>query len=153
MFDQLNFPEAKIPVRQHGGGFELLDITRRVWLGYTPEEWVRQHVIHFLIDHQNVPVSLIAVEMPIKVNNLERRCDIVVFNNRGKPAMVVECKASGVRLSQGTIDQAGRYNTTLKAPYLMVTNGIKHFAFEIDFENQTTEPLKQIPDYELLLRH
>ncbi|HKK59002.1 MAG TPA: type I restriction enzyme HsdR N-terminal domain-containing protein [Salinivirga sp.] len=153
MYEKLNLPKADIQIRQNAKVSEIFDVVRKLWLPYTPEEWVRQNILHFLINYQDVPPSLIAVEMPIKVNRMERRCDIVVYSRSGKPAMIVECKAPGVKVTQKTVDQAGRYNLTLKAPYLMVSNGLKHYAFSIDFENESTTALKSIPDYSSLLRH
>ncbi len=153
MCQSLSFPHLEVMVRNLGAQKQIFDFVRRRWLKYTPEEWVRQNVVHYLVKYKNVPASLLAIEMPIKLNQMERRCDIVVFNNKGKPAMVVECKAPDVKLAQKTIDQAGRYNITLKAPYLMVTNGLNHYAFSIDFDNECTTALKSIPDYDSLLRH
>lgn len=150
---QLNFPGSAVQIRQSERGLEIFDVTRFLWISYSPEEWVRQRTIHYLIDYLHVPAGLIAVEMPIQINKMQRRCDLVVYNQTGKPKMIVECKAPTVKISQSTVDQAGRYNLALNAPYLMVTNGIKHFAFQINFENQQTSALHEIPDYNQLSMH
>ncbi len=153
MEPELNFPEYDIAVRQNGSFEEVFDIARRRWCINTPEEWVRQHTIHYLINEKNIPVSLVAVEMPVKINSMDRRCDIVVYSNTGKPKMIVECKAPAVKISQSVVNQAGEYNSSLKAPFLMVTNGLKHFVFQIDFEKHSTNSLNQIPDYNYLSMH
>lgn len=150
---ELNFPPYIIKTRTETNRTEVFDIVRNTWILLTPEEWVRQHVLHFLVYENNIPKSLIAVEMPIKMNNMQRRCDIVVFTNSGKPKMIIECKAPQIKLTQSAADQAGRYNLTLKTPFLVITNGIQHFSFLIDFENQKTKSLDLIPNYDYLLRH
>ncbi|PLX24944.1 MAG: restriction endonuclease subunit R [Salinivirgaceae bacterium] len=153
MFETLNLPETDIKVRNQEHEVQVFDIVRQQWLNYTPEEWVRQSIVHFLIKYQKVPSSLIAIEMPIKVNKLNRRCDIVVYSNNGKPKLIVECKASTVKISQTALEQVSQYNIALKVPFLMVTNGLQHFAFKIDFANGTTTQLNEIPDYDFLLKH
>lgn len=153
MFETLNLPTSNIKVRNLGDQVQIFDFIRQQWLNYTPEEWVRQSFVHFLVNYQGFPASLIALEMPIKVNKMNRRCDIVAYTKTGKPKMIVECKAPQVKISQTTMEQASQYNTTLQVPYLLVTNGIDHYAFLIDFEQGTTEQLLEIPTYDLLLMH
>lgn len=153
MEEHLNFPEYDIRKRIIESRSEVFDNVRNVWILLTPEEWVRQNIIHYLINENKIPKSLIAVEMPIKMNSMQRRCDIVVYTKSGKPKMIVECKAPSVKINQQTVDQASRYNLTLKVPFLLVTNGLQHYSFFIDFENKTTEVLKTIPDYPYLLKH
>ncbi len=130
--------------REKEGRLEVFDPIRKKWLRLTPEERVRQQFVLFLLSVKNIPASHIAVEKAITVNGLKRRYDVVVFDAAGKPWMVVECKAPGVHLSQAVIEQAGRYNKTLRAPILGVTNGSTHFFFTIDFE---TEEIRPIPDF------
>ncbi len=153
MNTQLNFPEYNLSLKQNGVEQEVFDIVRHKWILNTPEEWVRQNAIHYLINEKQIPASLIAVEMPIKINSMDRRCDIVIYSNKGKPKLIVECKAPAVKISQAVVNQAGEYNSTLKAPFLMVTNGLKHFVFQINFEKQSTNALNQIPDYDYLSMH
>jgi hypothetical protein len=153
MFEALNLPKSDIKVRNLGDQVQIFDFIRKQWLNYTPEEWVRQSFVHFLVNYQGFPSSLIVIEMPIKVNKMNRRCDIVTYTNSGKPKMIVECKAPNITISQNTLEQASQYNTTLQVPYLLVTNGNEHYAFLIDFENGATKQLLEIPTYDLLLRH
>lgn len=153
MFESLNLPEADIKVRTLNDEVQIFDVIRQLWLKYTPEEWVRQSIVHYLVHNQKFPASLISIEMPIKVNNMQRRCDIVAYINTGKPKMIVECKAPRIKISQKTLEQASQYNLTLKVPFLMVTNGFQHYVFKIDFEKGTTTQLNEIPYYELLSMH
>lgn len=113
----------------------------------TPEEWVRQHYVQFLIIEKKYPISLIALEKQFTINNRKKRTDILVFNTDGKHEIIVECKAPQIKITQTTFDQIARYNLELKANYLIVTNGLEHFYCKMDFENETYIFLKDIPDY------
>ncbi len=113
----------------------------------TPEEWVRQHYVSFLIDEKKYPVSLIALEKQLTINNRKKRTDILVFNKEGNHEIIVECKAPSIKITQDTFDQIARYNLKLKANYLIVTNGLEHFYCRMDFEKETYIFLKDIPDY------
>ncbi len=114
----------------------------------TPEEWVRQHFVQFLIDVKKYPVSLIALEKQLVINNRKKRTDILIFNSEGKHDIIVECKAPSIKITQDTFDQIARYNLKLRANYLIVTNGLSHFYCKMDFENETYVFLKEIPDYQ-----
>ena len=116
----------------------------------TPEEWVRQHTIQYLIQECKYPKSLINVEKQVKINGMNKRYDIVIFNSDGSIFLVVECKQPDVAISQNTFDQIARYNFTLKATYLMVTNGINHYFCQMDFENKKYIFLSELPQYENL---
>jgi len=113
----------------------------------TPEEWVRQHVLRFLLEEKNYPASLIAVERQLKIHTRTKRTDIVVYNTQGTPEVLIECKAPSVKITQDAFDQIARYNLTANASYLMVTNGLSHFFCQIDAENETYVFLKDIPEY------
>ena len=114
----------------------------------TPEEWVRQHVVEYLVQEKGAPRSLIAVEMTLTYNRLSKRADIVVFKRSGQPGLVVECKAPEVSISQETFDQVARYNMQLQVPYVVVTNGINHYFCLIDRSAQTYSYLREIPAYD-----
>ena len=114
-----------------------------------PEEWVRQHCLHYLIEEKKYPKSLINVEKELKFNQLKKRYDIVVFNSDGNVHLVVECKAPNININQDTFDQIARYNLVLNATYLMVTNGINHYYCQMDYNNKTYNFLKEIPSYSL----
>ena len=127
--------------RENDGRTEVFDPIRKKWLVLTPEERVRQQLILFLLNVKKIPASHISVERSITVNGLTRRYDLVVFAPEGNPWMVVECKAPEVEITQAVVEQAGRYNKTLRAPILGVTNGSAHFFFTIDFETEKIRPL------------
>lgn len=113
----------------------------------TPEEWVRQHFVQFLIDEKKYPISLIALEKQLTINNRKKRTDILVFNASGKHEIIVECKAPSIKITQDTFDQIAKYNLKLKANYLIVTNGLEHFYCKMDFEKETYIFLKEVPDF------
>ena len=125
----------------------IFDKLRKKYMVLTPEEWVRQHFVHFLIDKKNYPTSLIALEKQLTINNRKKRTDILVFNSEGTPEIIVECKAPSIKITQDTFDQIARYNLKLQANFLIVTNGLEHFYCKMDFENETYIFLKEIPDY------
>jgi len=112
-----------------------------------PEEWVRQHCVHYLMTEKKYPKTLINVEKELKVNGLSKRYDIVVFNPNGSIHIIVECKAPKIKINQTTFDQIARYNLALNATYLMVTNGLEHYYCQMDFENERYVFLKDIPNY------
>ena len=144
---QLNLPASELKIRKTKGRDEVFDYIRKKYVALTPEEWVRQHFIRYLVSKKNVPASLINVEASLKVNRMQKRSDLVVYNNMGKPRMIVECKAPEIKITQDVFDQVAIYNMTLNVPYLVVTNGIEHFACRIDQRNSTYEFLREIPDY------
>ena len=144
---QLNLPASELKIRIMNGKNEVFDSIRRRYVALTPEEWVRQHFIGYLVHGRNVPSSLISVESSLKYNRLNKRSDIVVYNNLGKPRMIIECKAPEIKITQDVFDQVAIYNMTLNVPYLVVTNGLEHFACHIDQLNSTYEFLKDIPDF------
>lgn len=128
--------EYSLKIRKKEGRDEVFDHIRRKWLVLTPEERVRQQLILYLLNVKQVPLTHISVERAITVNGLTRRYDLVVYGLDMKPQMVVECKAPKVKITQEVVEQAGRYNKTLHAPVLGVTNGKEHFFFSIDFETE-----------------
>ncbi len=130
--------------REREGKTEVFDPIRKKWLVMTPEERVRQQLILFLLNVKRIPASHLSVERAITVNGLTKRYDLVVFGQDMKPHMVIECKAPHVELTQEVITQAGRYNKTLRAPILGVTNGSAHFFFTIDFKTEEIRPLTDL---------
>jgi hypothetical protein len=124
-----------IKTRINQARLEIFDPVRLKWVQQTDEELVRQHFICFLITEKKIPKSHISVEKQIVVNGLSKRYDIVVYDSMGKPEMVIECKAPHVKITQEVMEQAGRYNSTLKAPIIGITNGLEHRFFRIDFES------------------
>lgn len=128
---ELSLPAFEYKVKKKNETVMIFDIIRKKYVVLTPEEWVRQHIVHYLIEHKNFPSISIALEREIDLYGLRRRFDIVVFERNGNPYLVIECKAPSVRLTQQVFDQAFRYNITLCAPYVAVSNGIRHFCGKI----------------------
>jgi hypothetical protein len=143
----LNLPTFAAKIRKNGHGMEILDPLRKKYVALTPEEWVRQHFVNYLVTEKNYPASLIANEAGIKLNSLTRRCDTVVYNNRLEPVMIIEYKEPNVAISQQVFDQIARYNIVLRVRYLVVSNGMRHYCCRMDYEKQSYEYLTEIPDY------
>lgn len=144
---QLNFPTYSFRFKNSENKRLIFDAIRKKFVVLQPEEWVRQHCIKYLIKEKNYPKSLINVEKELKLNNLRKRYDIVVFNTNGSLHLIVECKAPTIPIDQTTFDQVARYNLELNATYLMVTNGINHYYCQMDFEQKRYQFLKDIPEY------
>ena len=131
--------------RINEGRTECFDIIRRKWVTLTPEEAVRQFLIHFMVEERRIPAVRISVEREITVNGLKRRYDLVVYQPGGEILAVIECKAPHVQLTQAVVEQAGRYNKTLHAPYIGVSNGKESRFFKIDFESEKIDFLEGWP--------
>jgi|LZCG01.1.fsa_nt_gb hypothetical protein len=149
---QLNFPAYDFRITDRDGKASIFDFVRKKYLVLTPEEWVRQHAMRFLAETGHVPQNLMVVEKAFKVGRITKRFDGAVFDRQGRLLMLVECKAPNVLINQKAIDQAFRYNLALKAGYLFITNGLKHFMLKIDYENHQYEYLEGLPDYETMLQ-
>ena len=144
---KLNFPVYSFRFKNSENKVSIFDEIRKKFIVLSPEEWVRQNVIQFLLQNKNYPKSYINVEKLIKVNGLSKRYDGIVFKPNGEIFLLIECKAPEVPISQDTFDQIARYNLELKAQYLMVTNGLNHYFCQMDFENETYIFLKELPDF------
>jgi len=143
----LNFPAYTFRFKNSENKIAIFDEIRKKFILLSPEEWVRQHVVQFLMMEKKYPKSLINVEKVLKINGLTKRYDVVVFNKDGSIFILVECKAPEIKISQHTFDQIARYNLTLKADFLMVTNGHNHYFCQMDFETERYDFLKELPDY------
>ncbi|MGH2645909.1 MAG: type I restriction enzyme HsdR N-terminal domain-containing protein [Ginsengibacter sp.] len=143
---KIEFPKQQVAMRQRAGLNEVFDVIRKKWLQLSPEEWVRQNMIHYLIS-KKYPGSLIAVEKEIKLGELSKRCDLVVYSKKALPFMIIECKEMRVSLSEKTLNQILRYHITLPAKYLIITNGGFCFGFEKK-DNQFFE-INEFPGFEL----
>ncbi|MBR5068407.1 MAG: type I restriction enzyme HsdR N-terminal domain-containing protein [Bacteroidales bacterium] len=150
--DILNLPTFDVRTRQNpkNSQQEIWDTQRRRWVKLTPEEWVRQHFVHFLIEVMGYPSGRIGNEVCIRVGQLERRCDSVVFGDEGEALMIVEYKATSVRLTQDVFDQVSRYNIALQVDWLVVSNGIQHYCCHLNREANRWEFLPEIPSYPVL---
>lgn len=147
----LNLPVFDIRTRTDGGQRQVFDPIRRKYVALTPEEWVRQHFINYLVAFKGYPVGLIAVEHPVLLNGMHQRVDIVAFGRVGEPQLVVECKAASIDLTQDTYAQAARYNIVLNASYLVVTNGMRHFCSKIDLVKRSFTPMSEVPLFSALV--
>ena len=148
--ETLNLPTYSFSVKSEAGRTYIFDSIRKKYVVLTPEEWVRQHLVNFLITEKKVPAGLIVLEKKIIMNTMKRRPDILLYDNKGKPVMIVECKAPEVTISQDTFDQIARYNSVIRAPYLVVTNGLKHYCCLMDHQHNSYQFLEEIPDYSKL---
>jgi len=148
---KLNLPEYPVKLKSEAGKTWIFDAWRKKYIVLTPEEWVRQNFLHFLVDHKNFPESLIAVESGLKVVARSKRTDALVYAKSGKPLVLIECKAPEVEITPKVFDQIVRYNITLQVKYLMVTNGLAHFCCVLDYTDNSWNFLKEIPDYYTLI--
>jgi hypothetical protein len=146
----LNLPSFDINVKKTKEKFSVLDPLRRKYVALTPEEWVRQHFVNFLLTEKGYPPALVANEVQIKLNGQKRRCDTVIYNRNLTPLMIVEYKAPDVNITQSVFDQIVRYNIVLKVKYLIVSNGLNHFCCKMNYEDRTFEYLSDIPLYKEL---
>ena len=144
---KLNFPTCAFKLKSSENKTLIFDIVRKKYVIVTPEEWVRQHVVHFLLKEKNYPISLIAVEKQLKINKRVKRTDIIVYNKQGTPEILIECKAPSVKITQTTFDQIARYNLSANSNFLMVTNGLENYYCKIDTAKETYIFLKDIPQY------
>ena len=147
---QLNLPSYPIKLKEEKGQQFIFDSIRKKYLIHTPEEWVRQNFIHYLIHEKGFASSLIAIEKGLKLNELQNRADAVVYDKNAQPIVLIEFKAPHVKINQETFEQIARYNRIFKVPYLVVTNGMNHYCAKIDFNSNSFEFLKEIPTYQEL---
>ncbi len=145
---QLNFPNFSFRFKNSENKISIFDVIRKRFVILQPEEWVRQHCVHYLIENKGYPKSLINIEKELIVNTLRKRYDIVVFNPDGSIHLIVECKSPAITINQSTFDQIAQYNLVLNASYLMITNGLNHYYCQMDFKAEKYQFLKDIPDYQ-----
>jgi hypothetical protein len=144
----LNLPAFDYQLKSNENKTLIFDIIRKKYVVLTPEEWVRQHFVNYLISVKNYPVSLIAIEKQIQLHKVTKRFDILIFSNIGKPYILIECKATNVQIGQNTFDQIARYNSEIDAEFLIVTNGLDHFCCQMDFDSKKYIFLNSIPDFQ-----
>jgi hypothetical protein len=147
---RLNLPTYSFKLKSEGGRNLIYDEIRRKFVALTPEEWVRQNFIRYLISERSYPAALIALEKQFEYNRMEKRSDILVYNRRGIPVLMVECKAPGIKVNQNVFDQIALYNLKFNVPYLVVTNGINHYCCKYLKEQGRYQFLEEIPDYQVL---
>jgi hypothetical protein len=143
----LNLPPHPFKLTEQNGQLYIFDVLRKKLLLLTPEEWVRQHFVQYLMQVKGYPKTLIKLEGGLRVNGMAKRSDIVVFDKLGQKALMVECKAPGVAITQKVFDQIALYNITHRIPLLAVSNGLQHYYCAIDFEKSSYQFIEELPPY------
>lgn len=148
---RLNLPPFEIKLRDTKAQPQIFDILRKKYIALTPEEWVRQHFVHFLVEHKGYPAALMANEIQLKVGEKTLRADSVLYSRDLKPRMIIEYKAPHIPITQKVFDQISIYNMLLHVDYLVVSNGLQHYICKMDYNDKKYLFLEDIPDYEELL--
>ncbi|MBO7462686.1 MAG: type I restriction enzyme HsdR N-terminal domain-containing protein [Bacteroidales bacterium] len=149
--EPLNLPPHDLNIKSDGQNTYIFDVIRKKFLVLTPEEWVRQNFVHYLIEDLHYPAPLMMTENGLKLFNTQKRSDIVIYDRNGSPLVVVECKAADVKITQETFNQVARYNIKFKAPLIIVTNGLNHYCAKFDAEKSRYTFLKEIPKYDEII--
>lgn len=148
---RLNLPPFEIKLRGTKAQPQIFDILRKKYIALTPEEWVRQHFVHFLVEHKGYPAALMANEIQLKVGEKTLRADSVLYSRDLKPRMIIEYKAPHIPITQKVFDQISIYNMLLHVDYLVVSNGLQHYICKMDYNDKKYLFIEDIPDYEELL--
>ncbi len=144
---KLDLPEFDYQIGKAEGKLWIFDVIRKKRVALTPEEWVRQHIVHFFINGLGYPKALIKIESGLSYNGLQKRSDVTVYDRTGSPWLLVECKSPDITLDQKTVMQASVYNQQYKAKFIAVTNGLKHICYEVQQDVATVQLLKNFPEY------
>ena len=151
LMQPLNLPPFESNIKTLNGMVKIMDVLRRRFVALTPEEWVRQHFVHFMVEYKGYSPTLMANEVAVTLNGMSRRCDTVVYQQEGlRPLMIVEYKAPHVEITQKVFDQICRYNMVLEVDFLVVSNGLRHYCCQVDAKNGSYAFLEDIPDYDTL---
>lgn len=145
---ELNLPHANLSIAIRSGRTKVYDILRRKYIVLTPEEWVRQHFVHFLIDHKGYPSSCIGNEIALTLNGTRKRCDSVVYGQEAQPVMIIEYKAPHIQITQKVFQQISRYNIRMRVGWLVVSNGLQHYCCRINYDEGSYTYLTDLPSYE-----
>lgn len=148
---QLNLPEYNFRIKNQNEKLFIFDTQRKRYVSLTPEEWVRQHFIRFLIDEKGFPAALLAVEKQLSINGMKKRCDAILFDQYARPTLIIELKAPNIPINQTVFDQVAVYNAKLKVDYFMVSNGLEHYCCKVDSANARYEFLSEIPHFNYFL--
>ncbi len=143
----LNFPQYNFRFQKKENKVYIFDEVRKKYVRLTPEEWVRQNTLHYLLKTKKYPSGLTAIEMSLKINNISKRADIVIFKPATTPWLLIECKSPSIPINHKTFEQIIRYNMRLNVQYFMLTNGLTHIFCKLDYENNTYTFIKDLPDY------
>jgi hypothetical protein len=144
---ELNLPLQKYNIKEENGKQLIFDSFRKNWVALTPEEWVRQNFLMWLVTGLDYPAGRIAVETSLLYNNMKKRADAVVYDQNGQSLVLIECKAPQVQITQKTFEQAASYNFRFQTRYLMLTNGLSHYCCHIDLQRGSISFLENIPVY------
>lgn len=151
LFSPLNLPSCELRTVEENGTTKVFDVLRQRYVALTPEEWVRQHFVHFLISEKAFSQALMGNEVQLSLNGMSRRCDTVVYDRQLRPRMIVEYKRPDVSITQKVFDQIGRYNMVMRVDWLIVSNGLEHYCCRMDYEHQTYEFVTEIPMFDKVL--
>ena len=144
----VDFPSYDFKVQSIGGKDQIFDPCRKKWVLLTPEEWVRQHMISFLVQYRNYPKGLFSLEKEVMYNSLQKRFDILVLDRVGNPFLLIECKAPEVKLSKKTVEQVAIYNKTIGAAFMGISNGRQHLFLKYNFEVNNYEQISDLPQFQ-----
>ncbi|MDD4969704.1 MAG: type I restriction enzyme HsdR N-terminal domain-containing protein [Paludibacter sp.] len=148
---QLNLPEYNFRIKKLDDKFLIFDSQRKRYVSLTPEEWVRQHFIRFLIEEKGYPAAYLAVEKQLNMNGMKKRCDAILYNEHALPILIIELKAPTVPITQATFDQVAVYNAKLKVDFFMISNGIEHYCCKVDTLNSQYKFFPELPEYSKLI--
>jgi type I site-specific restriction endonuclease len=148
MFEKLNFPDYPFTIHRVENKFMIFDQLRKKYVRLTEEEWVRQHMISYIIYERKIPRGLIKIESGLRYEKLKKRTDILIYERTGLPHLMIECKSPAIKLNQEVLFQAGIYGKSLKVPFIGITNGLNHFFWRVDYEKGRTGMLEEFPDIE-----
>lgn len=148
---QLNLPEFNFRINKENHKLLIFDNQRKRYVALTPEEWVRQNFVRFLVETRGYPAAYLAIEKQLNYNGMKKRCDAILYNNEAKPVLIIEFKAPNVKISQETFDQVAVYNAKLNVDYFMISNGLEHYCCKVNTQNARYDFFPLIPDYKTLL--
>ena len=148
---QLNLPEYNFRIKKLDEKLHIFDSQRKRYVSLTPEEWVRQHFIRFLIEEKGYPAAYLAVEKQLSMNGMKKRCDAILYNEHAMPILIIELKAPIVPITQATFDQVAVYNAKLKVDFFMISNGIEHYCCKVDTLNSQYKFFPELPEYSKLI--
>ncbi|MFZ4725455.1 MAG: type I restriction enzyme HsdR N-terminal domain-containing protein [Paludibacter sp.] len=144
---QLNLPTYTFRIKKQNDKTVIFDSQRKRFVSLTPEEWVRQNFIRFLIQEKGYPAAYIAIEKQLNYNGMKKRCDAILYNEDAQPVLIIELKSPNIAISQATFDQVAVYNAKLKVDFFMISNGIEHYCCRVNLENAKYEFFSEIPDF------
>ncbi len=148
---QLNLPQYSFRIKKQNEKLVVFDSQRKRYVALTPEEWVRQNFIRFLIEEKGYPAAYLAIEKQLNMNGMKKRCDAILYNEHGEPILIIELKAPNVTISQATFDQVAVYNAKLKVDFFIISNGIEHFCCKVNTQTARYEFFYEIPDFSQII--